>query len=132
MSDEPKSVLIVDDHAYIRSGLRMFVESQLGMRVCGEAADGTHAVEVAKSQKPDLILMDLSMPNMNGVEASSAIRRALPDARIVVFTLFSESLGGYMAKAVGVDVVISKTEGMTALTRALQDLLTHRKLFFSS
>lgn len=101
MSDEPKSVLIVDDHAYIRSGLRTFVESQLGMRVCDEAADGTHAVEVAKSQKPDLILMDLSMPNMNALEASSAIRRAPLDARIVVFTLFSDSLAGYMAKVVG-------------------------------
>ena len=94
------------------------------MYVCGEASNGAEAVKIAKECKPDLVLMDLRMPEMNGAEAASAIRSSLPDTRIVIFTLFSDSLGRFMAKMSGVDVVVSKSEGLTGLAKALQELLT--------
>lgn len=94
MPNEAKSVLIVDDHAYIRDELRLFIQSRPGMCVCGEASDGVEAVAIAKRTRPDLILMDLSMPRTNGVEAAAAIRQELRRTHLVVFTLFSDLLGG--------------------------------------
>lgn len=93
--------------------------------MCGEASDGTQAVKMAEKYKPDLVLMDLRMPNMNGAEAAAAIRQVIPDTRIVVFTLFSDFFGRFMARASGVDIVVSKTEGLTGLTKALQELLAN-------
>jgi len=123
MSDPPRTALIVDDNFYIRATLRMFIEGNTALEVCGEAVDGLEAIQKAKEQRPSLILMDLSMPNMNGVDAACIIRNELPDARIVMFTLYSDALGRSMAKAAGVDVVISKSEGTSALMDALRVLL---------
>lgn len=121
---EAKRVLVVDDNANIRAGLRHFLEAAAELEVCGEAADGLQAIEQAIKQKPAVILMDLSMPNLNGAEAASVIRHALPDTRIVIFTLFSDSFGRFTARLSGVDVVLSKSEGLTGLTKALQGLFT--------
>jgi DNA-binding NarL/FixJ family response regulator len=123
MATRLKSVLIVDDNFNIRGALRAFLERSLGMEVCASARDGSEAIKIAKEQKPDLVLMDLSMPLMNGLEASSAIRKALPDTRIVVFTLYSDTLGKLLAKAAGVDLVISKSDGTAGLLHALGPLL---------
>jgi DNA-binding NarL/FixJ family response regulator len=114
-----KSILIVDDHRYIRAALRLFVERNTQMSVCGEAADGLEAIDKALDLNPDLILMDVSMPNMNGLEAAATIRKLLPGTPIVVFTLFSEALGKGVSKAAGVDVVVSKADGAAGLLNAL-------------
>ena len=124
----PKSVLIVDDHPSIRTGLRFFLEQQAGLVVCGEAANGTEAVKVATERKPDLVLMDLRMPEMNGAEAAAVIRRALPNTRIVVFTLFSDSFGKTVEKFSGVDLVVAKSEGLTGLTKGLYELFAGSSL----
>lgn len=123
MADYSKSVLIVDDNLMVRAALRVFLEGSTGLKVCGEAADGMEAVLKAKQLRPGLILMDLSMPNMNGVEAAWLIRKALPDARIVVFTLYSDSFGRMLAAKAGVDLVVPKTEGAAGLMKALHPLL---------
>jgi DNA-binding NarL/FixJ family response regulator len=124
MATQLKSVLIVDDNFNIRGALRAFLERSLGMEVCDSARDGSEAIKKAKEQKPDLVLMDLSMPLMNGLEAATAIRKALPDTRIVVFTLYSDTLGKLLAKAAGVDLVVSKSDGTAGLLHALSSLLT--------
>ena len=93
------------------------------MCVCGEATNGMEAVTLANQCKPDLVIMDLRMPEMNGAEAANAIRSAIPDTRIVIFTLFSDAFGRFLARVSGVDLVVSKSEGLTGLTRALQGLL---------
>ena len=115
--------MLVDDHDFVRAGLRLFFEQRTGMHVCGEACNGAEGVKIAKECKPDLVLMDLRMPEMNGAEAAAAIRKELPDTRIVVFTLFSDAFGRFMAKATGVDVVVSKSEGLAGLEKALEKLL---------
>lgn len=93
------------------------------MRICGEACNGLEAVEIAKTRKPGLILMDLSMPQMNGVEAASVIKKESPESYIIVFTLYQDNLGKHVARAAGVDVIVSKAEGAGGLVNALAPLL---------
>jgi DNA-binding NarL/FixJ family response regulator len=83
-------VLIVDDHAVVREGLRTFLSLQDGMEVVGEAADGLEALEQAQALEPDVILMDLVMPRLDGVEAMRSLREQGSPARVIVLTSFLE------------------------------------------
>jgi NarL family two-component system response regulator LiaR len=85
---EPIRVLIVDDHAVVREGLRTFLELQDGIEVVGEAADGEEALGEAERLQPDVVLMDLVMPRLGGVEAMRGLRRHAPSARVVILTSF--------------------------------------------
>ena len=81
-------VLVADDHAVVRDGLRAFLDLQDGIEVAGEAADGQEAVEQAERLQPDVVLMDLVMPRLDGVEAMRDLRARVPGARVVVLTSF--------------------------------------------
>jgi len=97
-------ILVVDDHAVIRSGLRKFLMVNRDLEPVGEATDSVEAVHMAGLQKPDVILMDLMMPEMDGIAATREIRRKHPSAQVVVLTSFSEpSLvkGALQAGAIG-------------------------------
>ena len=83
-------VLIVDDHAVVREGLRTFLELQDGIAVAGEAADGEQAIMQAEALAPDVVLMDLVMPRLDGVGAMRELRRRLPQTRVIVLTSFAE------------------------------------------
>jgi two-component system, NarL family, response regulator LiaR len=85
---EPIRVLIVDDHSVVREGLRTFLELQDGIEVAGEAADGEEAVREAERLRPDVVLMDLVMPRLDGVAAMGELRERVPTARVVVLTSF--------------------------------------------
>ena len=85
---EPIRVLIVDDHAVVREGLRAFLELQEGIEVAGEAEDGREALQAASRLHPDVILMDLVMPELDGVAAMRSLREQVPNARVIVLTSF--------------------------------------------
>jgi NarL family two-component system response regulator LiaR len=85
---EPIRVLIVDDHAVVREGLRTFLELQDGIEVAGEAVDGEDALHEAERLRPDVVLMDLVMPNLDGVDAMRRLRQRVPEARVIVLTSF--------------------------------------------
>ena len=118
-----KSVLIVDDNEAVRCALRVFFAGSEEWIVAGEVADGTQAIQKAIELKPDLILLDFRMPGLNGVEAASKIRTLLPAVWIVVFTLFNDSLGLRLSSVVGIDLVISKSDGTDGLIRVLRRLV---------
>lgn len=84
----PIRVLVVDDHAVVREGLRAFLELQDGIEVVAEAADGREAVEAAAGLRPDVVLMDLVMPRLDGVAAMRELRESVPGARVIVLTSF--------------------------------------------
>ena len=90
MPDPPIRVLVVDDHGVVREGLRTYLELQDGIEVAGEAADGEQAVSEAEALKPDVVLMDLVMPKLDGVEAMRELRARLPGARVIVLTSFAD------------------------------------------
>ena len=85
---EPIRVLVVDDHAVVRQGLRGLLELQDGIEVAGEAADGDQGVDAATRLRPDVILMDLVMPALDGVAAMRLLRERLPETRVIVLTSF--------------------------------------------
>ena len=101
---EAIAVLVVDDHAVVREGLRTFLELQEGIEVVGEAADGEAAIREAERLRPDVILMDLVMPRLDGVGAMRELRRRLPESRVIVLTSFADDdrlLGAIRAGAAG-------------------------------
>jgi DNA-binding NarL/FixJ family response regulator len=87
---DPIRVLIVDDHAVVREGLRAFLELQDGIAVIGEAGDGREALDAVASLDPDVVLMDLVMPRLDGVGAMRELRRLRPEVRVIVLTSFAQ------------------------------------------
>jgi DNA-binding NarL/FixJ family response regulator len=81
-------ILLVDDHAVVREGLRTFLDLQEGLEVVGEAGDGEEAVQLANRLQPDVVLMDLVMPKLDGVAAMRRLRESVPDTRVIVLTSF--------------------------------------------
>ena len=105
------SVLIVDDYPAVRSAIRAGLERYPGFLVCGEAVDGADAIEKATKLKPDLILLDLSMPGLNGMETAPALKRLMPQVLIVAFSMYSELLGISLPSTIGIDAVIDTLRG---------------------
>jgi two-component system chemotaxis response regulator CheY len=119
----PKGILIVDDLAQIRKLIRDFLEAETEFRVCGEATDGYDAIEKAQDLKPDLIILDVSMPRMSGIEAAPRLKQILPNTPIILFTFHENLMRGFDAVEVGVDAVVAKDRGMPLLKKNVQNLL---------
>jgi len=117
-----KHILIVDDMVSIRMFMRSLLE-RAGLPVCGEASNGVEAVEAALRLKPDLILLDYSMPKMNGAEAASILKDHLPEVRIILFTLHAHDALQALEKAINVDLVLAKLDGMDNLIVHIKTLL---------
>jgi two-component system, NarL family, response regulator LiaR len=113
-------VLVVDDHAVVREGLRTFLELQEGIAVVGEAADGEEAVRQAEALRPDVIVMDLVMPRLDGVGAMRELRRRLPSARVIVLTSFVEDERLLPAIQAGAAGYLLKNVAPVELARAVR------------
>jgi len=116
-------VLIADDNSNIRVLLRTFIENQTGFKVCAEASSGVDAIEKAKEFLPDVALLDLAMPDLNGIEVASVLKRAVPDIKLILFTMKVDGLGRSLASAIGIDFVLSKEESINKLTEHLKSLI---------
>lgn len=115
-------ILITDDHAIVRKGLRTLINSEAGMEVVGEAADGIEAVLKARSLQPDVILMDLVMPRQGGVESIIQIKKERPDARILVLTSFAEEEKVFSAIKAGALGYLLKDSSPEQLVQAIHDI----------
>jgi two-component system response regulator NreC len=117
-----KRVLIVDDSAPIRGLIREFIELRPGLRVCGEAADGFEGVEKGLELKPDAIILDFSMPRMNGLQAALMLHQMSPETPLILFTMYQGQVMDRLAQNVGISSVVSKTAQLTSLADELQRL----------
>src|SRR5882672_132914 len=116
-------ILIVDDNPNIRYLLRVFIESQTPFKICGEASHGTEAIEQAKKLQPDLVLLDLAMPVLNGVEATAVLRGMMPRTKLVLFSMHFDNIPKSLSAVIGVDLTLSKSDGITKLGDHLKALL---------
>ncbi len=112
-------VLVVDDHSVVREGLRAFLELQDGIEVAGEAADGAEAIEQARRLRPDVVLMDLMMPRVDGVEAMRGLRECSPESRVIVLTSFLEDERLLPAIRAGAAGYLLKNVAPAELARAI-------------
>jgi DNA-binding NarL/FixJ family response regulator len=119
----PKHFLIVDDSPIIRKLLRETFELQEGWEICGEATDGREGVEKAQQLKPDLIVLDVSMPVMNGLEAARELTRLLPWVPVLMYTSFETAHLKREALSAGVRTIVSKSESLEAWVSSIQGLL---------
>ena len=120
MKENPIRILITDDHPVVREGLAAMIERRPDMTVVGEAGNGLEAVERFRSCQPDVALMDLRMPEMNGVEAITAIRREFPAARIIVLTTFDGDEDIYRGLRAGARGYLLKDAGREGLLEAIR------------
>src|ERR1700676_2930290 len=110
-----KRVLLVDDNTGVRSLVRQLFESEPDFEISGEAENGRDAVEKAKNLKPDVIILDLSMPVMTGLDAAPLLRKLLPDTRIILFTVQEGCEVERLARAAGIHAAVSKDEAVPKL-----------------
>jgi two-component system, NarL family, response regulator NreC len=126
----PIRILLADDHTVMRSGLRLLLERQPNLTVVGEAADGRQAVELAASEKPDVVVMDIAMPHLNGVEAARQIVNRAPLTAVVILSMHSDESYVIRSLKAGARAYLLKDSAESDLISAIH-AITEGKSFFS-
>lgn len=124
-------ILIADDHEVARKGIRSLLESHPGWEICGEAKDGREAVDLAVQQKPDVLLLDIGMPNLNGLDAARQILTITPDARILILTIHDSEQVVREVLAAGARGFLLKSDAGRDLVAAVEALQNGRTFFTS-
>jgi DNA-binding NarL/FixJ family response regulator len=124
-------ILIADDHEVARQGIRSLLESHAEWEVCGEARDGREAVDYASRLKPDVLLLDIGMPNLNGLDAARQILATMPEARILILTVHDSEQVVREVLAAGARGFLLKSDAGRDLLAAVE-ALQHRRTFFTS
>jgi DNA-binding NarL/FixJ family response regulator len=122
-------LLIADDHGMVRRGLRAAIEARPDWEICGEAENGRQAVELAKQLRPDLVVLDLTMPELNGLDAARKIRTALPEAHVLIQTMHDSEALAQEVLAVGARGYLLKNDAPEMLVQAIDALAAGRTFF---
>lgn len=115
------SILLVDDHAVVRMGLSAIINLQADLKVCGEAENGETAVRLATELKPDVVVMDFSLPGMDGAEATAAVLKVSPSSKVLILTSFGTSADLARAMAAGAVGAVTKNLSNDELSSAIRD-----------
>ena len=124
-------ILVADDHEVVRRGVRTLLEAQPGWDVCGEAADGREAVEMTKRLKPDVIILDITMPNLNGLEATRQILKADSKARVLILSMHESDQVVREVLDAGARGYVLKSDAGRNLVAAVEALWLHNSFFTS-
>jgi DNA-binding NarL/FixJ family response regulator len=122
-------ILIVDDQTPIRGAVRMLLESHPGWRVCGEASDGLEAIDKTRELHPDIVVMDLSMPNMSGLEATREIHSSFPETQILILTLHYFPQMAKVVQRAGAQGCVLKSDSNRYLIPAIASLSQSQPFF---
>jgi DNA-binding NarL/FixJ family response regulator len=122
-------LLLADDHDIVRRGMKELLEEQAGWSVCAEAADGRAAVELAVAQRPHVAILDLSMPELNGLEATRRIKEALPETEVLVFSMHESEDLIRDVLAAGARGYLLKSDASRQLVTAVETLARHQPFF---
>jgi two-component system chemotaxis response regulator CheY len=118
-----KSVLIVDDNAYVREALCELFKREEDFEVCGEAENGKDAIKKAQELRPDLIVLDLLMPVMNGLDAARVLKRLMPAVPLIMYSAFGDKFAENQARLIGISEVVSKSEHASVLIHKARGVL---------
>jgi two-component system, NarL family, nitrate/nitrite response regulator NarL len=122
-------ILIADDHEAVRKGVCAILSSRADVEVCGEAENGKETIEKANALRPDLIILDITMPVLNGFEAALEIRKTLPKVPILILSMHESNHLIGEAKRIGVKGYVTKTQVASTLLEAVDKLLRHGTFF---
>lgn len=122
-------ILIADDHSVVRSGVRALLKSSPTYRVVGEAADGSEVVSLAKRCRPDVVIMDISMPGVNGFQATRVLRREVPGAKIVILTVHEDEEYVYQMLKAGASGYVLKSAGKKEIFAAIDSAMSGDRFF---
>lgn len=123
------TVVLVDDHPLVRQGMRAVIDAQPGLEVVGEAADGEDAVKVCVEQQPDVVLMDLQMPGLNGIEATKLVRARSPGTSVLVLTMYDDDAVVFEAVASGASGYLLKGSDGADIVAAIQAAAAGQAVF---
>jgi DNA-binding NarL/FixJ family response regulator len=122
-------ILLADDHTIFRKGIRKIVEEIDGLAICGEANDGLELLELLKTKHPDLIILDISMPNLRGLEATEEIKKLYPEIKVLLLTMHKKKSFVQLGLKAGADGFLLKEDADSELYRAIESLKTGEKYF---
>jgi DNA-binding NarL/FixJ family response regulator len=131
MKRRPTRILLVDDHEIVRRGLRSLLQARPDWEICGEAKDGLSAVALARELRPNVVVIDISMPRMNGLEALIRIRKSVPDAAVIMLTVHDNEEMISRAIVAGAIACVSKTDEPRHLIAAIEAAVENRPYFTS-
>ncbi|MGA2097361.1 MAG: response regulator transcription factor [Candidatus Acidiferrum sp.] len=120
----PKLILIVDDSPAVRKATRLYLETETEFEVCGEAVDGMDGLHKAAQLKPDVVVLDLAMPRMNGLETARELKKIQSDMRVVLFTSYADAVRELDLVTSGVHAVVSKADPLSVLVKQIENLLS--------
>ena len=121
-----KAVLIADDNAFVRTALYEFFQREPDFMVCGVAENGCEAVEEAGRLHPDVIVLDMKMPVMDGLEAARLLKRMMPEVPVIMYSATNDEVAARAARSVGISEIVSKSQRVSVLIHAARGLVARK------